>query len=105
MPDVPTQHPAPPRFEQARNRRQKARAAGLDPDYWYAVEQSKNLKNGQVMEVRFWGAPIAVFRGADGRVRAVEDRCAHRHVKLSKGEVVDCDLVCPYHGWTYDADI
>lgn len=92
----------PPSFEQARTRRQKARAAGLDPDYWYAVERSKNLRRGGHFETKFLGRSIAVFRGEDGRVRAVENRCAHRHIKLTQGEVVDCRLVCPYHGWSYD---
>jgi 4beta-methylsterol monooxygenase len=95
---------SPPSFEQARTRRQKARAAGMDPDYWYAVEQSSRLKNGQVLETKFWGRSIAVFRGDDGRVRAVENRCAHRQIKLTQGQVVDCKLVCPYHGWSYDGD-
>lgn len=92
----------PPSFEQARTRRQKARAAGLDPDYWYAVEQTKNLGRGKHLETKFMGRSIAVFRGDDGRVRAVENRCAHRHLKLTEGQVVGCRLVCPYHGWSYD---
>lgn len=92
----------PPSFEAARSRRQKVRAAGLDPNYWYAVEESASLKRGQVIETKFWGRSIAVFRGRDGRVRAVENRCAHRHLKLTEGEVVGCQLVCPYHGWSYD---
>lgn len=94
----------PPTFEHAKNRRQKARAAGLDPNYWYAVEESSCLKRGQSMETKFLGRSIAVFRGTDGRVRAVENRCAHRHIKLTEGKVVDCQLVCPYHGWSYDGD-
>jgi len=94
----------PPSFEHAKNRRQKARAAGLDPNYWYAVEESSALKRGQSIEVKFLGRSMAVFRGADGRVRAVENRCAHRHIKLTQGKVVDCQLVCPYHGWSYDGD-
>ena len=94
----------PPSFEHARNRRQKARAAGLDPDYWYAVEQSSRLRKGKHLETKFMGRSIAVFRGQDGRVRAVENRCAHRHIKLTEGEVVDCRLVCPYHGWSYDGE-
>lgn len=97
-------HTPPPSFEAARNRRQKARAAGLDPNYWYAVEESLALARGQVIETKFWGRSIAVFRGQDGRVRAVENRCAHRHVPLTDGQVVDCQLVCPYHGWSYDGD-
>ncbi len=94
----------PPPFDQAKTRRQKARAAGLDPNYWYAVEQSKRLGRGEHFETRFLGRSIAVFRGRDGRVRAVENRCAHRHIKLTEGEVVDCKLVCPYHGWAYDGE-
>src|SRR5262249_36626826 len=32
------------------------------------------------------------------------DRCRHRGVALSLGEVEGCALVCPYHGWTYGED-
>jgi phenylpropionate dioxygenase-like ring-hydroxylating dioxygenase large terminal subunit len=92
----------PPAFEEARNRRQKVRAAGLHPDYWYPAAWSGELGRGKVMEVVFWGRSIAVFRGEDGVVRAVEDRCAHRQLKLSKGEVTGCALTCTYHGWQYD---
>jgi hypothetical protein len=94
----------PPSFEHAKNRRQKARSAGLDPNYWYAVQQSSRLARGQSMETKFLGRSIAVFRGKDGRVRAVENRCAHRNLKLTEGKVVGCQLVCPYHGWSYDGD-
>ena len=34
---------------------------------------------------------------------ALEDRCAHRQVPLSKGMVDGCTLRCCYHGWRYDA--
>ena len=94
----------PPTFEEAKNRRQKVRAAGMSPDYWYAVEWAKSLPRGEVMEVKFWGKSIALFRGKDGVLRAVEDRCAHRQLKLSRGEVKGCTLVCTYHGWEYEGD-
>lgn len=92
----------PPAFEDAKNTRQKVRAAGLDPNYWYPAEWSKELKAGQVKEVVFWKRSIAVFRGEDGQVRAIENRCAHRQLKLTTGHVEGCNLVCPYHGWAYD---
>jgi phenylpropionate dioxygenase-like ring-hydroxylating dioxygenase large terminal subunit len=92
----------PPTFEEAKNRRQKVRAAGMNPDYWYAVEWDKNLARGQVIEVKFWGQSIAVYRDATGAVHALEDRCAHRQLKLSVGSVKGCNLVCNYHGWEYD---
>jgi len=94
----------PPAFEQARNRRQKVRAAGLDPDYWYPVEHDANINKGQIVEVVFWGTSIAVFRGEDGQLHAIANRCAHRQLKLSLGHVEDCAVVCPYHGWTHDGE-
>ena len=93
-----------PTFEEAKNRRQKVRAAGMNPDYWYPAAWDHELARGQVMEVKFWGRSIALFRGEDGALRAVEDRCAHRQLKLSKGVVTGCTLTCAYHGWEYDGD-
>lgn len=94
----------PPGFEEAGSLRQQARAAGLDPDYWYAVAEVDAVKRGKVVEVVFWKRSIALFRGEDGQFRAVENRCLHRQIKLSIGEVEGCKLVCAYHGWEYDGD-
>lgn len=96
------EHGPPPGFSEAQNLRQQVRATGLDPNYWYAVERVDRIKKGQVIEVIFWKHSIALYRGSDGSLNALENRCAHRQVKLSLGEVEDCKLVCPYHGWTYD---
>ena len=70
--------PPPPSFEQAKNRRQKVRAAGLDPNYWYPVEYSKAVKVGQVVEVMFWRRSVALFRGEDGQLRAVDSKGVQR---------------------------
>ena len=45
---VPLRPNRPPAFDEAQNRRQKARAAGMNPDYWYAVEWDKDVKRGEV---------------------------------------------------------
>ena len=94
----------PPAFEQATNLRQQVRATGLDPDYWYAVEEVRNIKPGTVVEVVFWKCSIALYRSNDGSFHALENRCAHRQIKLSLGEVQGCKLVCAYHGWQYDQE-
>ncbi|MCB9785080.1 MAG: aromatic ring-hydroxylating dioxygenase subunit alpha [Deltaproteobacteria bacterium] len=92
----------PPGFHEARNARQRVRAAGLDPDYWYAVALESELPRAGVLQVTFWRRRIALYRGEDDQVRALEDRCAHRQLALSGGEVSGCRLVCQYHGWAYD---
>ena len=94
----------PPVYEDARTRRHKARAAGLHPDYWYAVEYEARVPRGRVVEVTFWGTSIALYRDQRGALHALENRCGHRQLKLSLGSVEDCRLTCSYHGWGYDPD-
>jgi len=84
--------------------RQRACMAGPDPAYWYAVEWDAALKPENVIDVQLWDTAVAVFRGRNGRISAIENRCAHRQVKLSHGFVEDCRLKCTYHGWTYGPD-
>ena len=94
----------PPSFEEAKNNRQKSRSAGLDPDRWYAVEYDKAIKKGDVKEVVFWNTSMALFRGEDGQLAAVQNRCPHRQLKLSHGAVDKCQLRCAYHGWAFDRE-
>ncbi|MAQ14718.1 MAG: ring-hydroxylating oxygenase subunit alpha [Sandaracinus sp.] len=94
----------PPSFTEARNSRQKVRAAGMNPNYWYAVELDKNVGKEEVVEVVFWKRSIALFRDVHGELHAIENRCAHRQLKLTTGHVDGCNLVCPYHGWAYDGE-
>jgi phenylpropionate dioxygenase-like ring-hydroxylating dioxygenase large terminal subunit len=91
-----------PTFLDARNKRQKVRAAGMHPDHWFPAEYDDRVAKGEVVEVKFWGKSIALFRDTTGELHAIENRCAHRQIKLSKGEIRGCHVVCPYHGWTYD---
>ncbi len=100
--DITGAIPAPPRFEDANNRRAQVRAAGLDPNYWYAVEHDSAIKRGQIIEARFWGVSVAVYRDEDGRLHALENRCAHRHLPLTEGIVKGRQVVCQYHGWAYN---
>lgn len=87
---------------QGQSRREQVRRVGLSGNYWYAAELSKSLGRGEVKEVVFWRTSIAVYRGQDGTVRAMENRCAHRQLRLSEGAVEGNLLVCNYHGWKYD---
>ncbi|GBR37557.1 ring-hydroxylating dioxygenase ferredoxin subunit [Neoasaia chiangmaiensis NBRC 101099] len=41
------------------------------------------------------------MRPREGAVFALEDRCAHRQVPLSKGRVEGESVQCCYHGWAY----
>jgi phenylpropionate dioxygenase-like ring-hydroxylating dioxygenase large terminal subunit len=79
------------------------RRIGAHPDHWYPVAWSPELKPGRTLATSFAGEPIVLVRPAEGPVFALEDRCAHRQVPLSKGVVNGQGVRCCYHGWTYDA--
>src|SRR5262245_25311603 len=79
------------------------RRINAHPDYWYPVAWSRQIKPGKMLPCRYAGESIAVIRGQDGNLFALEDRCAHRQVPLTHGVVQGCSVKCGYHGWTYDA--
>ncbi|WP_309382106.1 aromatic ring-hydroxylating dioxygenase subunit alpha [Cerasicoccus frondis] len=78
------------------------RKAGLDPDFWYPLARSQDVKPGKAHAVSFAGEPIALVRSKEAGLFAVEDRCAHRQVPLSVGVVEDGGIKCGYHGWKFD---
>jgi phenylpropionate dioxygenase-like ring-hydroxylating dioxygenase large terminal subunit len=79
------------------------RRIGAHPDHWYPLAWSSELRPGKTFAAQFAGEPIVLVRPDDGPLFALEDRCAHRQVPLSKGTVDGCTLRCCYHGWRYDA--
>ena len=50
------------------------------------------------------GQPVVFFRRASEGIAAVEDRCCHRGLPLSRGEVRGDTIVCGYHGISYDGE-
>lgn len=46
--------------------------------------------------------PVVFFRREDGAPVAMQDRCPHRFVPLSRGKMRGDDIMCPYHGLTFD---
>lgn len=70
---------------------------------WYWVCPSRDLRRGRVKAFRLLGRDLAVFRGTDGRVRALDAYCAHMGAHLALGRVEGNELRCFFHRWRYDA--
>jgi phenylpropionate dioxygenase-like ring-hydroxylating dioxygenase large terminal subunit len=68
---------------------------------WHPVARTLDVAGG-AHAVRLLSTDVVLFRGADGTVTALPDRCSHRESPLSPGAVDDGCIVCPYHGWTFD---
>jgi phenylpropionate dioxygenase-like ring-hydroxylating dioxygenase large terminal subunit len=69
-------------------------------EYWYPVAYSSEV--GTPRAVKLLGDEYVVWRGRKGRVGAALDECPHRGSRLSQGWIENGDIVCPYHGWSFD---
>jgi nitrite reductase (NADH) small subunit len=47
---------------------------------------------------------VAVFRTADDRVFALNDKCPHKGGPLSQGMVLGDRVACPLHNWLIELD-
>lgn len=77
---------------------------GVDSRYWYPVGRTGTIRAGKPHGFVFQGSQFVVFRSDDGHLNCLVDACAHRKVALSSGTVEHGCIVCPYHGWKYDAN-
>ncbi len=73
-------------------------------DIWTPVALSREVGK-QPLGLTLASERVVLFRGQDGKVGALRDRCPHRGVKLSLGKVEkDGCLSCPFHGWRFATD-
>jgi phenylpropionate dioxygenase-like ring-hydroxylating dioxygenase large terminal subunit len=70
-------------------------------DQWYVAALSSELETSPLSR-QILGEHVALFRSESGQVVALADQCPHRGYPLSLGTVVGEQLVCGYHGFTFD---
>lgn len=79
-----------------------SQADNFPSNCWYVAAESDEV-GSSLLARQLLGRPVLLFRQRNGHIGALDDRCAHRAAPLSRGELVDDQVVCPYHGFTYDA--
>jgi phenylpropionate dioxygenase-like ring-hydroxylating dioxygenase large terminal subunit len=77
---------------------------GFPRDQWYVAAYGSEIEH-DLFNRTICGEPILFWRTRDGAVTAMPDRCVHRRFPLSQkpSRLVDDQVVCGYHGFTYDA--
>jgi nitrite reductase (NADH) small subunit len=65
------------------------------------VGTTADLSSGKPIRATVDGKKILVFLVEDKPV-ATAARCPHAHGPLHEGEICGSQLICPWHGWTFD---
>ena len=76
------------------------------PEGWYFVATRGDLRNSEVIEKQWMGEDIVVWCDDAGAVCVAEAYCPHLGSHLgpdSGGQVCEGRLVCPFHGYEFDA--
>lgn len=68
---------------------------------WYVAGWSRDFGD-DLKPVTITGQNMVMFRASTGRVVALEDRCPHKQLPLSKGKRIGDTVQCGYHGMTFD---
>jgi nitrite reductase/ring-hydroxylating ferredoxin subunit len=69
---------------------------------WYPALAARALGRKQARTVRVGYQRLVVYRGDDGRVRALDAFCPHMGADLGNGRVVDNQIECYFHQWRFD---
>lgn len=69
----------------------------------HTVARENDLAPGTMLGTMVGQTRVVVFRHDDGTLSALEDRCSHADVKLSKGCFKDGEVTCPAHGARFDS--
>ena len=70
---------------------------------WYVAAHAQEIT--EVLFARtLLNQAVILWRMADGKIAALEDRCPHRLVPLSAGRTVDDLVECGYHGLRFNAE-
>ena len=72
-------------------------------DYWHPVAFSEEIEEDKPLATTLLDERIVVCR-LGGQPRAFYDLCIHRGTPLSLGWIENDEIVCAYHGWSYNAE-
>ncbi|ARN72899.1 aromatic ring-hydroxylating oxygenase subunit alpha [Oceanicoccus sagamiensis] len=70
--------------------------------HWYVIASPHQLRSKPLALERF-GERLVLWRQQSGQIVAMPDQCVHRGAQLSGGHIDNDTIVCPFHGFAYDA--
>ncbi|MFT4584605.1 MAG: nitrite reductase (NADH) small subunit [Gammaproteobacteria bacterium] len=71
---------------------------------WVDIGALREIPRRGSRQVKVNNYAIAIFRTADDRIYAIEDRCPHLGGPLSQGIVHGTAVTCPLHSWVISVE-
>lgn len=74
------------------------------PAGWFQVAHVEELAPGSVRALRYFDRDLVAWRTGEGVIGVADAYCPHLGAHLGYGGTVDGEaIVCPFHGWCFDA--
>lgn len=70
---------------------------------WYWAIPSREIKVGKIKPVNLLGRELAIYRGEDGKVVALDAYCPHMGAHFAEGKVEGNGIRCFFHNWKFDS--
>ena len=71
---------------------------------WHAIGEINDVPLRGTRTVNHGDMKIAIFRTAENKIFALQDKCPHSDGPLSEGIVHDNSVTCPLHYWVISLD-
>jgi len=68
---------------------------------WNKIGPISKYRNSNQWLIKINGRPVALFK-YNNKYYAIKNSCAHQGYPLAEGNLKDCMVECPLHGWVYD---
>lgn len=75
--------------------------AAFAREQWYVAAYSDEIGR-ELLPRTILGEPVVFYRTESGAAVALADRCVHRRFPLSQSRLDGDNVVCGYHGFTYE---
>lgn len=75
------------------------------PFGWFCVGYPEDFPAGEPKALYYFARHLVGWRDEAGAVHVQDAFCPHLGAHLGHGGHVEgCEIVCPFHGWKYDAE-
>ena len=75
------------------------------PFGWFCVGYPEDFPTGEPKALYYFDRHLVAWRDETGELHVQDAFCPHLGAHLGHGGTVDgCEIVCPFHGWKFDAE-